>query len=1131
VAVPHFSVSILGRGTGRSAVLAAAYRHCARMDYQREARSIDYTAKRGLLHEEFVIPQDAPAWLRSLMADRPVSAASEAFWNAVETFETRSDAQLARDVTIALPCELSSDQNVALMRDFIASHVVSKGMVADWVYHDAPGNPHVHLMMTLRPLTPEGFGGKKVAVLGEDGTALRTSEGKILYRLWAGDRDDFQVLRDAWFSLQNRHLALAGLDIRIDGRSFERQGIDLLATTHIGVGATAIERKSVSAKDKARQAVRFLERIEIQNARRAENARRIEVNPGLVLDLVIREKSVFDVRDVARVLNRHIDDASRFQDLIVRILQDPQILRLDGERIDLGSGLSLPERFTTVGMIRLEAEMVRRSAWLSARSSYLVNRRVLDTILARHAHLSDEQKVALQHVAGACRIAAIVGRAGAGKTTLMKVAREAWEASGYRVIGGALAGKAAEGLQRDAGITARTLSSWELAWAQGRDPLTERTIMVLDEAGMVSSRQMAHLVEAVTRRGAKLVLIGDPEQLQPIEAGAAFRAITERIGYAELQTIYRQRDNWMRAASLDLAKGRPLDAIAAYEVYGRVFASALKGQAIDRLIADWDRDYRPDRSCLILAHLRRDVRALNARARERLVERGLVGAGHDFRSQDGLRQFAAGDQIIFLKNDASLGVKNGMLAAVVDAGSGRIVAETIDGAEARRITIEQRFYNSVDHGYATTIHKAQGATVDRVKLLASLSLDRHLTYVAMTRHREDLGIYYGSKSFAKAGGLVALLSRRNPKETTLDYDKGRFYHAALRFADRRGLRILSVARQLLRQRLEWTLRQKERLFALTARLSSIGARLGLKSLEPPASRLDGRLESEGLKPMVSAVSVYQRSIAEIVEARLGADPGLQAAWQDVGTRFGHVYADPEAAFRAINLEGILSDPPKVAVVITSLSKEPQAFGALKGTTRLLAARVNKEMLEIALVNAPALARALERYVRARGQRRACYEAEEMTLRSKVAIAIPALSPAAQKVLDAAREAIDCKDRPLALQLACADGLVKGELDAFIRAVIDRFGERSLLPAAAGAVDGKAFRVLTAGMDKGLQVQMRSAWNLMRTAMQINAHERSVMLGNRLNALTLSERQSTPAVSAQVPGPGRDEPPHKGVVLK
>lgn len=127
--------------------------------------------------------------------------------------------------------------------------------------------------------------------------------------------------------------------------------------------------------------------------------------------------------------------------------------------------------------------------------------------------------------------------------------------------------------------------------------------------------------------------------------------------------------------------------------------------------------------------------------------------------------------------------------------------------------------------------------------------------------------------------------------------------------------------------------------------------------------------------------------------------------------------------------------------------------------------------------------------------------------------------------------IDRKNWPQALELACADSLVKGELDAFINAVTDRFGERSLLPAAAGAVDGKMFRVLTAGMDKELQVQMRSAWNLMHTAMQIDAHERGVRLGNPSKALTQSERRSPSAASALSPGPTRHEPPHKGCVLK
>ncbi|NTB21397.1 Ti-type conjugative transfer relaxase TraA, partial [Agrobacterium tumefaciens] len=636
MAIAHFSASIVSRGSGRSVVLSAAYRHCAKMEYEREARTIDYTRKQGLLHEEFVLPANAPEWARSLIADRSVSGAVEAFWNKVEAFEKRADAQLARDLTIALPLELSAEQNIALVRDFVENHILAKGMVADWVYHENPGNPHIHLMTTLRPLSDESFGSKKVAVIGEDGQPVRTKSGKILYELWAGSTDDFNVLRDGWFERLNHHLALGGIDLKIDGRSYEKQGINLEPTIHLGVGAKAIERKA------EQRGVRpELERVELNEQRRSENTRRILNNPAIVLDLITREKSVFDERDVAKVLHRYIDDPALFQQLMLKIILNPDVLRLQRETIDFSTGEKLPARYATRAMIRLEATMARQATWLSNREGRGVSPTALDATLRRHKRLSDEQKTAIEHVAGPARIAAVVGRAGAGKTTMMKAAREAWELAGYHVVGGALAGKAAEGLEKEAGIQSRTLASWELRWKRGRDLLDDKTIFIMDEAGMVASKQMEAFVDAAVRAGAKIVLVGDPEQLQPIEAGAAFRAIVDRIGYAELETIYRQREEWMRKASLDLARGNVENALSAYRANVRITGERLKAEAVERLIADWNHDYDQTKTILILAHLRRDVRMLNVMAREKLVERGMVGEGHLFRTADGERRFDA----------------------------------------------------------------------------------------------------------------------------------------------------------------------------------------------------------------------------------------------------------------------------------------------------------------------------------------------------------------------------------------------------------------------------------------------------------------------------------------------------------
>lgn len=1082
VPVPHFSVNVVARGSGRSAVLSAAYRHCAKMEFEREARIIDYTRKQGLLHEEFAIPADAPRWLQDLIADRSVAGASEAFWNKLEDFEKRHDAQLAKDVTIALPLELSAEQNIALVRDFVDRHVAARGMIADWVYHDVPGNPHVHMMTTLRPLADDGFGAKRVAVLGPDGHPLRTDAGKIVYEQWAGGADDFKAFRDGWFEHQNKHLALAGLDIRIDGRSFEKQGIELAPTIHLGVGTKAVERK---AGETGREV--SLERCGLQEERRAENARRIQRNPEIVLDLITRERSVFDERDIAKILHRYIDDAALFKNLMVRILQSPQTLRLDRERLDFVTGIRAPAKYTTRELIKLEAEMAHRAIWLSHRLSHGIGQASLDSVLARHVRLSDEQRSAVERVAGGERIAAVIGRAGAGKTTMMRAAREAWEAAGYRVVGGALAGKAAEGLEKEAGIASRTLSSWDLRWRQDRNRLDGKTIFVLDEAGMVPSRQMAHLVETVTKSGAKLVLVGDPEQLQPIEAGAAFRAISDRIGYAELETIYRQREQWMRDASLNLARGKVALALDAYQSQGRLIGAKLKVDAISKLLADWDQDYDPAKSSLILAHLRRDVRMLNELARAKLVERGLVDAGSAFMTADGLRAVAAGDQIVFLRNEGTLGVKNGMLGKVIDAAPGRIVAAVGEGEHRREISIEQRFYNNIDHGYATTIHKSQGATVDRVKVLASLSLDRHLTYVAMTRHRENLDVYYGQRSFAKAGGLIELLSRKNAKETTLDYADRGLYRQALQFAEARGLYLVNVARTLVRDHREWTLRQKQSLVDLGQRLAAIGARLGL--IAPP-KRTQSPTTSKEARPMVSGITTLPMSIEQSVEDKLAADPILKKQWEDVSTRFHLVYAKPEAAFRAINVDAMLADKTVAASTLFRVANEPESFGTLKGRTGMFANKTDKQDRETAMLNVPALSRNLERFIEMRGLAEQKHQAEERAARKTVSIDIPALSQSAKSVLERVRDAIDRNDLPAGLEYALADKMVKAELEGFAKAVSDRFGERTFLGIAAKDTDGEAYRNLTVSMNPIQKAEVQSAWSAMRTVQQLAAHERA-----------------------------------------
>ena len=237
---------------------------------------------------------------------------------------------------------------------------------------------------------------------------------------------------------------------------------------------------------------------------------------------------------------------------------------------------------------------------------------------ARGLVLSGEQADALAHVTDGRDLGVVVGHAGTGKSAMLGVAREAWEAAGYEVRGVALSGIAAENLESGSGIASRTIASMEHGWQQGRDLLTTRDVLVIDEAGMVGTRQLERVLSHAAEAGAKVVLVGDPQQLQAIEAGAAFRSIHERHGGAEIGEVRRQREDWQRDATRDLANGKTGNALEAYRSHGMVHEAQTREQARGDLIERWDRDRQaspdtqPDHPH---PHQRRGARAQRGSAR------------------------------------------------------------------------------------------------------------------------------------------------------------------------------------------------------------------------------------------------------------------------------------------------------------------------------------------------------------------------------------------------------------------------------------------------------------------------------------------------------------------------------------
>jgi Ti-type conjugative transfer relaxase TraA len=739
VAIYHFSAKVISRANGSSAVAAAAYRAASRLHDQRLGRDHDFTNKAGVIHSEVMAPEGAPErW-----QDR------ETLWNEVEGVEKRKDAQLAREVEFAIPRELDQAQGVALARDFVQREFVARGMIADLNVHwdvgeDGEAKPHAHVMLSMREAGADGFGGK---VRDWNRTELLTD--------W----------RAAWAEHVNARLAELDIDASVDHRSFKDQGIVLEPQNKIGPAASGRFERGETAE-------RLAEHHEI--ARR--NGELIAAHPSVALDAITRQQSTFTDRDLMRFAHRHTDDAEQFRRAMSAMRTSPEL-------VPLGRDARGEERFSTRNMIATESRLERTADRLAERRGHGVGRDAREQAIDRAAKsgltLGDEQRAALRHVTGRTDLALVVGYAGSGKSAMLGVAREAWEAEGYQVRGAALSGIAAESLEGGSGIASRTIASLEHAWSQGREQLTRRDVLVIDEAGMIGSRQMDRVLAAAEHAGAKVVLVGDAEQLQAIEAGAAFRALTERHGAAEITEIRRQLQDWQRQATRDLATGRTSAALDRYEAAGMVHAHATRVEAQTALVDGWDavRREQPGSSQIMLARTRADVAELNQLARTRMREAGDLGAEHVLQTERGERAFAPGDRLLFLRNERSLGVKNGTLGTVENI-QGSSLTVRLDGAD-RRVAFDLKDYAHVDHGYASTIHKSQGVTVDRAHVLATGGLDRHATYVAASRHRETLAIHYAAEDFPDRRQLVRTLGRERAKDTTLDYGEV--------FAERRAI--------------------------------------------------------------------------------------------------------------------------------------------------------------------------------------------------------------------------------------------------------------------------------------------------------------------------------------------------------
>ncbi|BCZ95907.1 TPA: Ti-type conjugative transfer relaxase TraA [Legionella pneumophila] len=717
MAIAFAQVSIHSRSKGHSAVAAAAYRSGAQLYDDRIGRAYDFSKRHDVVFAEILLPDGAA----DSFLDRNY------LWNEVERAENRSNSQLCKDFVLALPRELNLVQQIELAKRFARMHFVEKGLPADIAIHDhGDGNPHAHILITTRRLENNRFSKYKARDLNPV-----FAKGFVVEQDYWGEQ---------WREMQNEFFIENNLDLQVDANH-------LISERHRGKHHNA-------------NAHYLLEENQLIQQARMELTRD---NIDFVINHLSTQYSVFTRRDVERLLFKTFqasDSPQEYLQFVERVLGHQDV-------VALGDNNKGQPSFTTRTHFMQEAQLLHDIEAMMVCKNHVVYQSI--DRLSQQYRLSEEQYEAFRYITQSPDISIVIGRPGTGKSYLLKPLNEYYIQAGMKVIGAALSGKVAKALQAETGIASSTIKSLSYRLANNMMQLSDKHVLIIDEAGMVDFASLAHLIKEAHKAGSKVVLIGDPDQLKPIQKGEIFRGIAARTGYIELENIKRQQDLGDRKASLDLAKGDIDKAIQHYQDKGAIIITDTKPQAIEQVVAGWKQDFESTNMAdsIMLSYTRKTVNQLNDLARASLIAENKLGEENIvYQGLERELKISTGERLLFRENNKVLGVRNGDTATVKEINTQHMSVQ-LDSGELLTIPKE---YKALDYAYALTVHKSQGMTAKKVRVLIdSKYWDRNLTFVAMTRHKESLNIYADKENHPTEQALKQTLSRSSTKDNVIDW--------------------------------------------------------------------------------------------------------------------------------------------------------------------------------------------------------------------------------------------------------------------------------------------------------------------------------------------------------------------------
>jgi Ti-type conjugative transfer relaxase TraA len=693
-----------------------------------------FTHKSGdLVHHEVILPDGAPERFRD----------ASVLWNEATRKEITKDrisrkvrfkrkAQVAKSIILALGKELNDAERLEVTRRFVRRNYTKYGVAVEFAIHrpsdESPDNHHAHLLVTTRKVNRNGFSAKA--------RDLNPGFATNQKRRFVCDQD---AISDRWADAQNAYFSELGLALQVDPKRQVR-GI------HVG--------PSWHSKSRDGQGIA----AEIDGAAATEMQ-----DPAAILRGITTQRATFSVRELQKYISKHGVTGADRDRAVDAVLAHPDIRPL----VVPQSGTSANERFTTSQVRAQELRILEHAGAISCASTIPLTAATV-ALAASKFTLDSEQTEALERLARK-RLSILIGRAGTGKSRTLNCLRTAYEASGYFVRALAPTHVVSAALSADGFASSSTVHRAMHRLNTGAERWDRRTVVVVDESGMIDSEMYDKLFAAIAASGASLVLAGDDRQLSSVSRGGMLTELAKRFGTTELRRVRRQAQDWQREASEQFARGNIAAGLLAYSTRGFVNWNPSIDDSRLRLMHDWSSLRDPGINKFIYASTNDEVNKLNALAHDFRVQNAEIVKGQRFETKRGCIELSVGDRLQFYSNDRKAGIVNGAVGTVQSVSSREIKVTTDAGL---KLTFDPDTFRDWGHGYAGSTYRGQGQTKLRVFALYdnAYAWDAKATYVGMTRHQAELNLYVSRDRADNEAGLATAMSRVNLNAASINFE-------------------------------------------------------------------------------------------------------------------------------------------------------------------------------------------------------------------------------------------------------------------------------------------------------------------------------------------------------------------------